>query len=92
MAEIVHQAVLCHVKLLGPGVLDAVVQNNDSVCGHDNPRAFKKLRELLMLGFIVKEKSVDRLGAMVTQASSKRSGSSSSSPGPSPTQNRMGGS
>jgi len=44
-----------------------------------------------MLGFIVKEKSVDRLGAMVTQASSKRSGSSSSSTRASSTKNRMEG-
>ncbi len=63
-----HQAAICHVKWLDPGVLDAAVQNSDSVCGHDNPRTFKKLRELLMLGFTVKEKSVDRLGPMETQA------------------------
>jgi len=54
--EVEHQAAICHVSLRDPGVLDAVVQNSVSVCGQDNPRAFKKLRELLMLGFIVKEK------------------------------------
>src|SRR5262245_42239199 len=67
MSEIARLAAICKVKLLDPGVIDAVINNNTSVCAADNPRAFKKLRELLMMGFVVREKSVDKMGAMETE-------------------------
>ena len=62
MTEIARAASICQVKLLDPGVIEAVLHNNDSVCGHQNARAFKKLRDLLMMGFIVREKAFDKLG------------------------------
>ena len=62
MHEIVREAAICDVKLLDPGVIEAVLQNNDSVCGHENPRAFKKLRDMLMLGFIMRDKVYEKLG------------------------------
>jgi hypothetical protein len=62
MLEISRQAALCKVKLLDPGVIEAVLHNNESVCGTANPRAFKKLREALMMGFVVREKAYDQLG------------------------------
>lgn len=64
MLEISRQAALCKVKLLDPGVVEAVLQNNESVCGSANPRAFKKLRDSLMLGFMVREKAYDQLGPL----------------------------
>lgn len=64
MHEIVREAAICDAKLLNPGVIEAVLQNNDSVCGHQNPRAFKKLRDLLMLGFIMRGKAYEKLGAL----------------------------
>jgi hypothetical protein len=67
MTEIVREASICQVRLLDPGVVEAVLHNNASVCGHDNPKAFKKLRELLMMGFMVQEKAVERLGAVETE-------------------------
>ena len=76
--------------MLNPGVLDALLQNNDSVCGHENPRAFKKLRVLLMAGSVVKERSVDRLGPMETKALFEAIGSSSSSTRAWLTKNRRG--
>jgi hypothetical protein len=62
MGEIVREASICQVKLLDPGVVEAVLHDNPSVCGHDNPVAFKKLRELLMMTFVVRGKAFDRLG------------------------------
>jgi len=62
MLEISRQAALCKVKLLDPGVIEAVMHNNDAVCGSKNPRAFKKLRDSLMMGFFVREKAYDQLG------------------------------
>jgi len=62
MLEISRQAALCKVKLLDPGVIEGVLHNNESVCGTSNPRAFKKLRDALMIGFVVREKAYDQLG------------------------------
>lgn len=62
MLEISRQAALCKVKLLDPGIIEAVLHNNESVCGTNNARAFKKLREALMMGFVVREKAYDQLG------------------------------
>ena len=56
------------MKLLDPGVIEAVVENNESVCGSRNPIAFKKLREALMLGLVVRNKAVDKLGPADTEA------------------------
>lgn len=67
MKEIAREASICQVKLLDPGVIEAVLHDNASVCGKDNPKAFKKLRELLMMGFVVQGKAVDRLGPLETQ-------------------------
>jgi hypothetical protein len=71
MTEISRQAVNCKVKLLDPGVIEAIVHNNESICGTSNPVAFKKLREALMLGLVVRSKAVDKMGpgeadAMIT--------------------------
>jgi len=68
MSEIARQASICQVKLLDPGVIDAVVRNDDSVCGHKNARSFKKLRDTLMLGFVVRGKSNENLGPLETDA------------------------
>lgn len=62
MLEISRQAANCKVKLLDPGVIEAVLKNNESVCGSSNARAFKKLRDALMIGFKVREKAYDQMG------------------------------
>ena len=68
MTEISRQAANCKVKLLDPGVIEAVVQNNESICGTSNPVAFRKLREALMLGLVVRDKVVDKMGASEADA------------------------
>jgi hypothetical protein len=76
LTEIVREASICQVRLLDPGVVDAVLHDNASVCGHDNPAAFKKLRELLMMTFVVRGAAFDKLGplqadALIQQISAK---------------------
>jgi hypothetical protein len=76
LTEIVRQASICQVRLLEPGVVDAVLHDNASVCGHDNPLAFGKLRELLMMTFVVRGKAFESLGpleadALIQQISNK---------------------
>ncbi|MBO9652206.1 MAG: hypothetical protein J7605_27170 [Variovorax sp.] len=68
LSQIIREASICQVKMMDPGVIEAVLKNNDSVCGHKNPRAFKKLRESLMMGFMVREKAYDTLGPVEAQA------------------------
>jgi hypothetical protein len=68
MTEIARQAANCKVKLLDPGVIEAIVRNDDSVCGNSNTLAFKKLRQSLMLGLVVRDKAVDKLGPAETEA------------------------
>lgn len=68
ITEIVREASICQVRLLDSGVVDAVLQDNASVCGHDNPAAFKKLRELLMMTFVVRGKAFDSLGPIEADA------------------------
>ena len=68
MSEIARQATICKVRLLDPGVIDAVLRNDESVCGTSNPLSFKKMRDTLMLGFVVRDKSVEHLGASETEA------------------------
>jgi hypothetical protein len=64
MTEIGRQALICKVRLFDPGVIDAVLKGNESVCGSSNPIAFQKLKNLLEMGFLVKEKAYDRLGVL----------------------------
>ncbi len=73
MLEIARQALICKVQLLDPGVIEAVLRDNDSVCGARNPISFRKLRDLLRMGFIVRGKAFEQLGvaeadALVTSA------------------------
>jgi hypothetical protein len=68
LEEIARDASICGIKLLDPGVIERVVHNDDSVCGQKNPIAFRKLRELLMLGFFTQERAFDKLGAVEADA------------------------
>lgn len=68
LEEIARNASLCSIKLLDPGIIERVLKNDESVCAQKNPIAFKKLRELVMLGFMTREKAFDRLGAVEADA------------------------
>jgi hypothetical protein len=68
LEEIARNASICGVKMLDPGVIERVLHNDESVCGQKNPIAFRKLRELLMLGFVTREKAFDKLGAVEADA------------------------
>ena len=66
--EIARMALLCRVKLLQPGVIERVLQRDASVCGTDNPIAFGKLHDMLVLHFAVREKSAEFRGQIPTAA------------------------
>jgi hypothetical protein len=65
--EIAALATVCDVHILSPGVIERVLHNDDSVCGSANGPAFAKLRSLLMMHYMVREKAVDALGPEETE-------------------------
>ncbi|RZT97781.1 hypothetical protein [Rivibacter subsaxonicus] len=66
--ELARMAMLCRVRILEPGVIDRLIQGDDSVCAADNPIAFRKLHDLLLMHFAVRQKSADALGQQQTAA------------------------
>lgn len=64
--EIAKYASLCKVRLLDPGIIQRVLNDDATVCGSANPALFKKLRSLLMMHYSVREKAVVALGPQET--------------------------
>jgi hypothetical protein len=60
--ELGRQALLCKVPILEPGVIERVLHGDSLVCGTDNPVAFAKLRDLLMMHFAVHKKWAEEMG------------------------------
>ena len=65
IARLVH---ICEVRIFEPGVIARVLKNDASVCGTANPIAFRKLHDLIMLHFAIREKSVQSFGQAQTAA------------------------
>ncbi|MBT9499285.1 MULTISPECIES: hypothetical protein [Zoogloea] len=51
--EIARLAQLCGVHMLEPGVAEAVLRGDSSMCSSDNPIAWEKMRGLLVLHYHV---------------------------------------
>jgi hypothetical protein len=64
--EIAQLASLCKIPLLDPGMIERVLKNDALVCGSQNPRAFDKLRSLLMMHYSVRDRAVVALGEKET--------------------------
>jgi hypothetical protein len=64
--EIGRLASLCEVRILDPGVIERVLRKDASVCGTANPAAFAKLRDMLMLYFAIRRKTVEAVGELQT--------------------------
>ena len=67
-AEIARLALLCQVRILDPGVITRVLHRDASVCGTDNPIAFAKLHDMLMMHLSIRERSADAVGQAQTAA------------------------
>jgi len=65
-AEIARLAMLCQVRVLDPGVIARVLDRDASVCGTNNPIAFAKLHDMLMLHLVTRDTSADALGQAQT--------------------------
>ena len=64
--EIGQLAKVCQVQLLAPGNIERVLRNDILVCGHQNQRAFDKMRQLLMMHYSVRDKALVALGEQET--------------------------
>ena len=66
--EVVRLATICNVRILDPGVIERVLENDASVCGSKNPIAFEKLRNALTIHYHVRDKAAGAIGqAQTTQ-------------------------
>jgi hypothetical protein len=61
-AQIARQATICKVRILDPGVIRRILDNDETVCGSRNAAAFAGLRNLLMMHYQVRDKAVAALG------------------------------
>jgi hypothetical protein len=65
--ELLRLTTVCGVNLSEPGVMERVIQNDETVCRNKNPIGFRKLRELVMATLSSLNKATDRIGAAETQ-------------------------
>jgi hypothetical protein len=65
-SEIAQLAAICQVPILDPGVIERVLHKDTLVCGSQNPRAFDKMRSLLMMHYSVRDKAVVAIGEKET--------------------------
>lgn len=66
--ELARNALLCRVDLGQESNVRAVLANDASVCGADNPVAFRQMRGLLMLHYVTRERAFETLDAVEVQA------------------------
>jgi hypothetical protein len=64
--EIARLCAICNIRFLDPGVIPRIIKGDESVCGSPNKIAFKKLRDVLGIGYAVREKSSKYVGEDAT--------------------------
>ena len=65
--ELSRLAIACDIELGTPGLVERILKNDESVCGRNNPEAFRQIRLHLMALFSVEERAIDRVGAADTK-------------------------
>lgn len=71
--EVARQAMLCDIPLTDRSLILRVLNNDATVCGRQNPKAFEKLRALLTMHMGVRDKAIESMGqeealAMIEQS------------------------
>jgi hypothetical protein len=64
--EVARLAIICNVRILDPGIIERVLQNDSTVCRTANPVAFEKLRNVLMMHYQVRDNTVGAIGSAQT--------------------------
>jgi hypothetical protein len=60
--EVSKLAIVCDIELDRPGFAERILKNDESVCGRNNPEAFRQIRQHLMALFTLEERAIERLG------------------------------
>jgi hypothetical protein len=60
--ELSRLAIVCDIELGRPGLAERILKNDQSVCGRDNPKIFRQIRQHLMALFTLEERAIERLG------------------------------
>ena len=60
--ELLRLSIACDVRLRESGVGERILRDDATVCGRNNPEAFRKLRNLVMATYDSLGKSIDRIG------------------------------
>ena len=60
--EIARAAFICGIRMLDPGIIERVVNGDETVCTKKNPKAFAKLRSLVKMHYSLAEDSMAALG------------------------------
>ena len=60
--EIARLAMLCDIPLNDRALGVRILDNDATVCGKPNPKAFEKLRALLTMHMAVRQKAIENMG------------------------------
>ena len=60
--EIARLSIACNVRILDPGVIERVLQNDASVCGSRNAAGFEKLRTALKMHYHIRGQTAGSVG------------------------------
>jgi hypothetical protein len=60
--ELSRLAIICDIELGRPGQAERILKNDESVCGRNNPKMFRQVRQHLMALFTLEARAIERLG------------------------------
>ena len=69
--QIAQLAIMCHVRLLDPGVIERVLDNDLRICGDGHESGFEKLRGMLYLHYEVQTRLAEELGPVAPLSDGK---------------------
>lgn len=64
--EVARLASMCQVRILDPGIIERVLNKDESVCGTRNTLAFEKLRNVLIMHYQARDQAVSAIGETAT--------------------------
>jgi len=60
--ELSRLAIICDIELGRDALAERILENDESVCGRQNPKMFNQMRQHLMALFALEEKAIEQLG------------------------------
>ncbi len=66
-SELSKLTIACDIDFYRPDAVSRILNNDATICGHSNPKAFEQIRHHLMALYPLEERAIERLGAEETQ-------------------------